>query len=371
MIDMKKKWSQWAVCPLFFFGCFAVFIHHMSASVKKEFNINTIFEYDKVYPLVVIGSGPAGLSAALYGAQQKLHPLLFKGGEPGGLLMKTTEVTNWPGEKSILGKDIIERLHEQDEQAGVQWRDDSVESIDVSHWPYTLYTQNGEVVHALAIIIATGARPRTLGISGEQEYWGAGVTTCAICDARFYPDQDSVVIGGGNSAIEEATQSAVHQKNVTMLVRKDHLRASATMQDRLKEYPNISVIYNVEVQEVLGETIDNRLHMTGVRLYNNTTGESYVIPAQMMYLAIGHVPNADFVAGVIDRTKQGYIKTNGKSQETSVQGIFAAGEVADDRYRQAAVSAGDGVKAALDAFSFLQKIGFTPNIAKKLEEMSK
>lgn len=351
-------------------------------SKQRKFDIESIFNKSNVHPLVIIGSGPAGLTAAIYGAREKLNPLIFKGGEPGGLLMKTTDVTNWPAEKVIVGGDLIEKLNKQVDALGVQWSYDSIESIDVSQWPYALKTDDGDIVYALSVVVATGARSLKLGIPGEDTYWGAGVTTCAICDASLEANKGKVaiVVGGGDSAVEEAMQSAAHQKEVTILVRKDRLRAAATMQEHAKSYSNIKILYNVEVREVLGgkikkisenEKVHEVLEMSGVRLYNNKTGEESVFPAQMLFLAIGHVPNSEFIKNTLEIDEGGYIKLKGKTQETSIEGIFAAGEIADHRYRQAITSSGDGAKAGLDAVAFLQRIGFNPTISAKLENLKK
>lgn len=356
-----------------------------NASLENIFNIESIFDKPNVYPLVIVGSGPAGLTAAIYGAREKLQPLIFRGGEPGGLLMKTTDVTNWPGEKVIIGRDLIERLNEQVEAVGVEWRDDSVVSIDVSEWPYAIQTDSDEegqrVVYALTIVIATGASSLKLGVPGEDKYWGSGVTTCAICDASLKSNlsKTAVVVGGGDSAIEEAMQSAAHQKQVTVLVRKDRLRAAASMQQQAKKISNIDFKFNVEVKEVLGGMVQRdidgtsipSLQMTGVRLYNNKTGEESIFPAQMLFLAIGHIPNTEFVKDILELDSAGYIKLQPGSQETSVKGIFAAGEVSDHRYRQAITSAGYGAAAGLDAVAFLQKVGFNSDVSQKLERLKK
>lgn len=356
--------------------------HRTSNCGESKFVVEAIFtkaDASLMYSMVVIGSGPAGIAAALYGARENLGVLIIEGNEPGGLLMKTTYVTNWPGEKSIVGKDLIDRLDDQINALDVKRIKTSVKSIDVSQWPYVIYLNNNKMVYALSIVIATGARPLTLGVPGEKEYSkGGGVTTCAICDASIPANvgKDSVVVGGGDSAIEEAMQSEAHQKEVTILVRKDHFRAAASMQAQLKNHSRIKVLHNVEVKEILGEEMVDEdgtvyQHMTGVRLFNNKTKEESIFPAQMLFLAIGHVPNTEFLEGILATDKAGYIKIKSGTQATSVEGIFAAGEVTDHRYRQAITSAGDGAKAGLDAISFLQGIGFNSGIAQRLEDAKK
>ncbi|HEV2601853.1 MAG TPA: FAD-dependent oxidoreductase [Candidatus Babeliales bacterium] len=363
MMFKQKNWYKALALPaLMLFLGLAVVIQRVSAS-KKEFDINAIFTKDNVKPLVVIGSGPAGLAAAHYALLDNVPTIIFAGSTPGGLLMTTDEVINWPGDLSVKGMEIIEKLNKQVEVAGGVFEYDSIESIDISDWPYALRTQGGTTIHAMAVVIATGARPLKLGIPGEQL---SGVTTCAICDAPLpgNKDKEAIVVGGGDSAIEEAIQSSAHQKKVTIIVRKDHMRASAHMQGRLKDYPKISIIYTSQVKEVLGE----KGRMTGVTIVNSQTGEESYLPAHIMFLAIGHIPNSDFVASIVSRDTSGYILTQGGTKQTSVPGIFAAGEVEDHRYRQAGTSYGDGIKAGLDVRSFLQDIGFSPAIAQRLAQ---
>ncbi len=315
-------------------------------------------------PIAVIGSGPAGLMAATYGARGGKDAFVIEGNKPGGLLMDTTEVENWPGEISIRGPEIIKKLRSQAAYQGVRFVADAIERIDVSDWPYTLYTENGDVMHALTVIIATGASPRRLGIPSEEQYWGAGVTSCAVCDAPFYKGQQVVVIGGGDSAIEEAIQLAVYAKKITILVRKDQMRAADAMKSRIEQYGDkISVKYNVEVRKIIGDGE----FVTGVELYNNKTNKIEQLAANGVFLAIGHDPNTAFIQNVVQTDSAGYISVNGRTQHTSVPGIFAAGDVEDSRYRQAGSSAGHGSDAGLDAVRFLDDHEFTPNIATQIK----
>ncbi len=345
-------------CVLIIPGCMSSETSHTSYDIKAAFQV------DNLVPVVIIGSGPAGLSAAVYTCRANLKTVVIEGEEPGGQLMKTSYVENWPGIKRTLGSSAVATVREQAVQFGASFLTDAVTRIDTSSWPFTITLQGGTVIRAMAIIVATGANPRYLGVPGEQQYWGSGVSACAICDAPFYKDEEVVVVGAGDAALEEAMQLAGYAKKVTLLVRKDHFRASATMQDHVKGYKNISVLFNVETLEVLG----NGTFVTGVRLKNAKTGELSVYPTNGVFLGIGRIPSSQFLKGMLDMDQEGHIKLKGRSQETSVSGIFAAGDVADPIYRQAGVASGDGIKAALDAERFLTSIGMSREVAAKLEQ---
>lgn len=327
-----------------------------------SYSLNAIADKENVIPMVIIGSGPAGLSAALYGARANVKTVIIQGEKPGGLLTETSYVENWPGRRPTLGAKLIDDAREQAKSFGAILVDDSVKSVDFSTWPFVLYTENGEKIRALTVIIATGARPRMLGVAGEQEYWGCGVTSCAVCDAPFYKDQEVVVIGGGDSAVEEALQLATYAKKVTVLVRKDRMRAAQSMQDHLTRFGSVAVVYNVEVQRILGDGVQ----VTGVELLNNQTNERFVMPINGVFLAIGHDPSTDIFKKWVKTDGQGYIKLTSRTQESSMPGVFAAGDVADSRYRQAGVAAGDGIKSALDAKAFLDDIGFSTAVSSRV-----
>jgi len=328
----------------------------------KKFDVKKLSQFDNIVPIAILGSGPAGLSAAVYGARAQLQTVVLEGAMPGGLLTQTTGVENWPGDIEIMGPKIIENLRAQAGKWGTSFVHDTVERVDFTGWPFKLYTADGRELHALSVIIATGATPRYLGIPGEKEYWGQGVTTCAVCDAPFYENEEVVVVGGGDSAAEEAMQLAPYARKVTILVRKDHMRASATMQEHLKKYPHISVRYNVEVKEIHGDGSQ----VTGITLYNNKEDVTEQMPINGVFLAIGHIPNTGFLQDAVELLPSGHVKVEGRTQETSVPGVFTAGDVADHRYRQAGVSAGHGISAALDATFFLSDIGFTDVLQKEL-----
>lgn len=350
----------------------------------QHFDINDALKAENVIPVAIIGSGPAGLTAAIYSARGLISTVVFEGSTPGGLLTKTTDVENWPGNRMIKGPDLIENIRNQVVDLGVHIVSDSVVSIDCTTWPFVLKTENDLTIRALTVIIATGASPRLLGVPGEKEYWGQGVTSCAICDAPFFKGQDVVVIGGGDSAVEESLQAAQWVNKVTTLVRGDQMRAAASGQKRLEAYPSIQVLYNKEVEEILGaeETImpegdpevvaidgekETRKYVTGIKIKDNKTGESSTLDARAVFLAIGHIPNSKLFKDCCAIDNNGYIELKGRTQATSQAGIFAAGEVEDDHYRQAIVSAGHGASAGLDALAFLREIGYSTDMAKKMK----
>ncbi len=342
----------------------------LSGCARKEetqqhgsMNFDTLADFDNIIDMAIIGSGPAGLTAAVYGCRGGRHVVVFEGAEPGGLLTKTTYVENWPGEKAILGADIVGHIHDQAAALGAQFVPDIIERVDFSQYPYRLETEEGLVVHALSVIITTGATPKKLGIPGEERYWGTGVTTCAICDAPFYKGKDVVVVGGGDSAVEEAIQLTPHARSITIMVRGNAMRAAARMQEHLKEYPSISVRYNVGIQEIIG----NDDHVTHIMVRDNAAGTITQEPIDGVFLAIGHEPNVWMLEDQVNLTKTGHIALMGRTQKTNVEGVFAAGDVADADYRQAGVAAGDGIKAALDADRFLAGQGYSQAVAREFD----
>lgn len=330
-------------------------------------DLQQLKEKDNIVGIAIIGSGCAGLSAAVYAARGKQKTVVISGETPGGLLSETTYVENWPGAKKELGTIIVNKIKDQSLSFGAEYMADEVTRIDFSSWPYQLWTQDGKHINALSVIIATGAKPRLLNVPGEKEYWGKGVTTCAICDAPFHEGKDVIVVGGGDSAIEEAFQLEPFAKNITLLVRKDSMRASPAMQDRLKDSSKIKVQYNTEVTAILG----NNEEVTSVELINNKTNAKETKNVSGVFLAIGHVPNSELFKEYIAVDENGYIQLQGRTQATSLPGVFAAGDVEDHRYRQAGVASGHGIEAALDALAFLGDIGFNNKMADDLEERSR
>jgi thioredoxin reductase (NADPH) len=328
-----------------------------------KFAITNVLKKQNVAPVLVIGSGPAGLMAATYGSRGGKDTFLIEGNKPGGLLMDTTEVANWPGETMIQGPEIIEKLREQAVHQNVNIISDQVERIDTASWPYAVHLESGDIIHAMTIVVATGASPRKLEVSGEEQYWGSGVTSCAVCDAPFFRNEEVVVVGGGDSAVEEAIQLSPFASKITILVRKDQMRAAQSMQDRLKDYPKISVLYNVEIKKVVGD-LEN---VTGVELYNNQTKKSDLFATSGVFLAVGHIPNSGFVKNAVTTDQEGYIKVYNDRRATSTPGIFAAGDIADRIYRQAGTSAGSGIEAGLDAVQFLDDHGYSNQIAAQIQ----
>lgn len=304
---------------------------------------------------IIIGSGPAGYTAAIYAARADLKPIIYTGLEPGGQLTTTTEVDNFPGyPKGIDGPTMMNELKEQAERFGTKVEFDFISRVEFSiekGGVHKIYTQKGDEIQSKTIIICTGASAKYLGLESEQKLIGGGVSACAVCDGFFYKDQDVAVVGGGDSAIEEATYLAKICSKVTMLVRKDHFRASKAMQHRLTNFKNINVLFNSEIDEVLGVNV-----VEGIKIKNNVSNEFSEINITGLFIAIGHNPNTDIFKGIVDMDDSGYIITDKTSTKTNIPGVFAAGDVQDKDYRQAITAAGTGCMAALDAERYLQEI---------------
>lgn len=304
---------------------------------------------------LIIGSGPAGYTAAIYAARADLKPVLYTGMEPGGQLTTTTEVENFPGyPDGIDGPQMMEQLKAQAERFDTDVRIGMVTKVELSSEEGGLHkaqVDNKTWVEAESIIISTGASAKYLGIPSEQRLRGGGVSACAVCDGFFYKGQDVAIVGGGDTAAEEATYLAKICKSVTMLVRKDYMKASKAMQHRVFNTKNIDVRFNTEVDEVLGEQV-----VEGLRMINNETGEKEEIKITGLFIAIGHKPNTDIFKGMLDMDETGYIITKGKTTKTNIPGVFASGDVQDKEYRQAVTAAGTGCMAALDAERYLASI---------------
>ena len=304
---------------------------------------------------IIIGSGPAGYTAAIYAARADLNPVMYTGLEPGGQLTTTTEVDNFPGyPQGVDGPTMMNELKEQAERFGTKVEIDFISKVDFSKdkgGMHKLYTQNGDEIKSKTVIISTGASAKYLGLPSEQRLIGGGVSACAVCDGFFYKNQDVAIVGGGDTAIEEATYLAKICNNVTMLVRKDHFRASKAMQNRLSNYDNIKVLFNHEVMEVMGENI-----VDGLKIKSNLTNDVSELKITGLFIAIGHSPNTDIFKGIVDMDDSGYILTDKTSTKTNIPGVFAAGDVQDKDYRQAVTAAGTGCMAALDAERYLQEI---------------
>ena len=304
---------------------------------------------------IIIGSGPAGYTAAIYAARADLNPIIYTGMEPGGQLTTTTDVDNFPGyPKGIDGPTMMNELKEQAERFGTEVKIDFISKVDFSKEKggiHKLYTQNGDEIKSKTVIISTGASAKYLGLKSEQRLIGGGVSACAVCDGFFYKSQDVAIVGGGDTAIEEATYLAKICSNVTMLVRKDHFRASKAMQNRLANFDNINVLFNHEIDEVIGENV-----VEGINIKNNLNNEVSEIKITGLFIAIGHSPNTDIFKGIVEMDDSGYILTDKISTKTNIPGVFAAGDVQDKDYRQAITAAGTGCMAALDAERYLQEV---------------
>ena len=304
---------------------------------------------------IIIGSGPAGYTAAIYAARADLNPIIYTGLEPGGQLTTTTDVDNFPGyPKGIDGPTMMNELKEQAERFGTEVKIDFISKVDFSKEKggiHKLYTQNGDEIKSKTVIISTGASAKYLGLESEQRLIGGGVSACAVCDGFFYKNQDVAIVGGGDTAIEEATYLAKICSNVTMLVRKDHFRASKAMQNRLANFDNINVLFNHEIDEVIGENV-----VEGINIKNNLNNEVSEIKITGLFIAIGHSPNTDIFKGIVEMDNSGYILTDKISTKTNIPGVFAAGDVQDKDYRQAITVAGTGCMAALDAERYLQEV---------------
>jgi len=300
--------------------------------------------------VLIIGSGPAGYTAAIYAARAGLTPILYTGGQPGGQLTTTNDVENFPGyPEGINGPQMMMDLQKQAERFGTKVNYGLVTSVDFSSYPLKVVVDEKDTIMAETIIIATGATAKYLGIPSEETYANRGVSACAVCDGYFYRGKEVAVVGAGDSAAEEATYLSKLCTKVHLIVRRDEMRASKIMQQRVLNTPNIEIHWNTETDEILGD--DHGVN--GVRLLNNKTGEKKEIAVQGFFLAIGHKPNTDIFKGQLDMDEAGYLKVQPGSTLTNVEGVFAVGDVADRVYRQAITAAGSGCMGALDAEKFL------------------
>ncbi len=304
---------------------------------------------------VIIGSGPAGYTAAIYAARANMKPVLYTGSEPGGQLMITTDVENFPGyPEGVMGPQMMEDLRKQAERfdtevnVGVM-----IEKVDFSGPVHKLWTDAGEEIHADSVIIATGASARWLGLESEQKYANKGVSACAVCDGFFYRGKEVCIVGAGDSACEEATYLSKLCPTVHMFVRRDEMRASKIMQERVLNNDKIKVYWNTEIEEVLGDDEG----VTGVRVVNNKTKDTTEIPLWGVFVAIGHTPNTKIFNNWLDMDDTGYLITKGKTTRTNIEGVFACGDAQDKDYRQAVTAAGTGCMAALDAERYLTEKG--------------
>lgn len=302
--------------------------------------------------VIIIGSGPAGLTAAIYNARADLEPTVFEGNQPGGQLTITTGVENYPGfPEGVLGPDMMDLFRKQAQKFGAEAYFKHVTKVDFSERPFKVWIGD-DLYRSKAIIIATGASAKTLGLEKESELMGYGVSACATCDGFFYKDKEVIVIGGGDSAMEEGTYLTKFAKKVYIVHRRDELRASKIMQDRAMANDKIEFTWNTEVVDLIGDRDNGGL--TGVKLLNNETDEIYEKEIDGLFYAIGHQPNTDIFEGQLEMNEKGYVVTDAKNTYTSVDGVFACGDVQDSVYRQAITAAGSGCKAAIDAERWIE-----------------
>lgn len=301
--------------------------------------------------VLIIGSGPAGYTAGVYASRAMLEPILVQGIEPGGQLTTTTEVENWPGDTEVQGPDLMVRMEAHAKAMGCNIIGDIITNLDLSKRPFTATGDSGTTYTADAVILATGARAKWLGLPSEEKYKGFGVSACATCDGFFYRGQEIVVVGGGNTAVEEALFLTNFASKVTLIHRRDELRAEKILQDRLLKNPKIEPLWFHTLDEVVGT--DEPLGVEGVKVKHVDTGEIKEIPCKGVFIAIGHAPANELVKDTLDTHMGGYVVTKPGTTETSIPGVFAAGDLTDHVYRQAVTSAGMGCMAALDAEKFL------------------
>jgi thioredoxin reductase (NADPH) len=308
--------------------------------------------------LLIIGSGPAGYTAAVYGARAMLSPVLVQGIQPGGQLTITTEVENWPGDATVMGPDLMVRMEHHAREMGAEIVQDHIQALDLSRRPFRAVGDGGDIYLADAVILATGAQAKWLGLPSEEAFKGFGVSACATCDGFFYRGREVVVVGGGNTAVEEALYLTNHATKVTVVHRRDAFRAEKILQNRLFAHPKICVIWDTAVDEILGTAEPKSV--TGVRLRNLKTGATQALKTDGVFVAIGHAPASSLVEGQLPTHHGGYVVTVPGSTATAIPGVFAAGDVTDHVYRQAVTSAGMGCMAALEAEKFLSAEAAAP-----------
>jgi len=305
--------------------------------------------------IVILGGGPAGLTAGIYAARANLHPLVIEGSRAGGQLMLTTMVENYPGfPEGILGPELMQAMRAQAERAGAEFLSEDAAGVDFSRRPFVVLTQSGQEATARAVIVATGASAKMLGLPSEERFLGRGVSTCATCDGFFFRGRDVTVVGGGDTALEEVLYLANLARSVTVVHRRDELRASEVLQDRAFQHPRVRFIWNSEVAEILGND-----KVTAIRLRNRLTGEATEHRTDGVFIAIGHRPSVDIFRGQLEMSEDGYLIVHGRRM-SSVEGVFVAGDVHDHVYRQAVTAAGFGAMAAIDAARWLQEAGDKP-----------
>lgn len=341
------KAITFATALAFLSGC-------INSNSLNKFNINKI-EMDKdVYPVVIIGGGFGGLTSGMYLAQANIKHILLEGETPGGAITLSHSVCNWPGEKNISGPDLAAKIEDHSKSSGSNIVSNRVRSVDFSVWPYLIKTNDNKTIKALSCIIGTGATPIFLNIPGEDKYFGRGVSKCATCDGPFYKNKTVAVIGGGNTAITDASYLSNIVKKLYLVVRRDKLRAMGKAVDTLIAKPNVEILYNTNVKEVIGDG----QKVTKLKIFNNKTDSISYININGMFLAIGSKPNSQIFENQLELDKDKHIIVN-NGQETSIKGIFAAGDVCEPEFKQLVIASGDGAKAAMQVQKFLDEIGYT------------
>ncbi|MBU4270151.1 FAD-dependent oxidoreductase [Candidatus Dependentiae bacterium] len=340
------------ICLFFLVGC----LNYSSSKNIKRFNIDNI-KYDKqTYPVVIIGGGIGGLTSSIYLSQANIKHILIEGQNPGGAITSAHAVCNWPGEKNISGSDLMDKIKNHAKDSGANISAAKVTNVDFSTWPYLIkiIDNDGEkTISAISCIIATGATPNMLNIPGEEKYFGRGVSKCATCDGSFYKNKTVAIVGGGNTAISDALYLSEIAQKIYLIVRKDFLRAAGKMTELVKSYPNIEILYNTNVKEVIGD--DEKV--TGLKIYNSKENKESEILVDAMFLAIGATPNSKLFSNQVEMDNFGYLTVK-NGQKTSKSGIFAVGDICEPEYKQLIIASGQGAKAAMQAQKFLGKIGY-------------
>jgi thioredoxin reductase (NADPH) len=309
------------------------------------------------YKVIIIGSGPAGFTAGLYAARANLNPVIFEGAQPGGQLMITTEVENYPGfENGIMGPELMDIMRKQVQRFGRKTLFKTIVKADLSQKPLQLTADDGNEYTCDTLIISTGASAKLLGLESEKKYMGYGVSACATCDGFFFKNQRVVVMGGGDTAMEEANYLTKHASEVTVVHRRDELRASKIMQEKAFKNPKIKFEFDSVIEEINGKNENGNLSVTGVKLKNVKTGDIKDFPCEGVFMAIGHKPNTDIFKDQLDMDEVGYLITKKSSTETNIPGVFACGDAQDSYYRQAVTAAGTGCMAAIDAERYLESL---------------
>lgn len=329
---------------------------------KRPYKVEDALGKSNILPVAIIGSGPAGLSAAVYTSRAKLKTIVFTGHEHGGQLAHVKHIENWPGKEKMTGSHIMNDLQKQAQSFGTHIINQAIKKINFT-WPFELISDDGTSFHALSLIIATGSTTKKPAIEGFEKYWLKGISTCALCDGPFNAGQDVLVVGGGESGAELARQVAVYAKKVTLITQEPSLTACATVQDQLKACKNIEILTNTQLIGVDG----NEQTITHAQLKAMPTGTLQKLPINALYLGIGYVPNTELFKQSLKTDKEGYIIVQGRSQRTSIPGICAAGSVEEKGYGKAGIAAGNGMKAAVDTWHFLEALGVNDQVLQKLE----